>query len=58
MRLVCDGALHASAKRHLTSTLKPQDSRLVLQGEAAALKTEMWFNEATNVIETAYPITR
>ena len=32
--------------------------RYQLQGSGAGLRIEMWFNKATNVIETAYPITR
>ncbi len=31
--------------------------RIKLVGEGAGLKIEMWFNKATNTIETAYPIT-
>lgn len=32
--------------------------RLVLEGKGAGLTIEMWFNKATNTIETAYPVTR
>ncbi|MFE9116556.1 FG-GAP-like repeat-containing protein [Streptomyces sp. NPDC007172] len=39
-------------------SVKTQGSRIQLQGTTDGLMIEMWFDRATNLIETAYPIWR
>lgn len=47
------GAYESSTKVGVQGT-----DRVLLQGQGNGLTTKMWFNKATNTIETAYPVTR
>jgi len=39
-----------------STTVTVQGERLLLQGQGSGLNIQMWFNRATNVIETAYTV--
>jgi len=51
------GIMSAIRDAYMSSTkVAVQGERVLLRGWGAGMEIEMWFNKATNVIETAYPV--